>query len=59
MKSEVKLDSELKKKVDKLLKEGRKIEAIAMVQNELRLGLKGSKDLVDGLGKMPEQQAKS
>lgn len=52
MKNEIILDVELKKTVTELLRKGRKIEAIAIVQDRLRLGLKGSKDLVDDLEKL-------
>ena len=49
MKNENKLDIELKSVVTELLRKGKKVEAVVMVQERLRLGLKGSKDLVDSL----------
>lgn len=43
------LDNQLKEKIRTLIKSGKKIEAVAIVQNQLKIGLKNSKDLVDGL----------
>ncbi len=43
------LDQNLKEELKKLLANGDKIAAVALVQNRLKIGLKNSKDLVDGL----------
>ena len=50
MKNKITLDVELKNAVIELLRKGKNIEAVAMVQEHLKLGLRGSKDLVDELG---------
>lgn len=52
MKNENNSNLDLKAKVKNLLAQGThggRIEAIALVQNHLKLGLKGSKDWVDEL----------
>ncbi len=51
MKPEETMDFHLEKKVKELLHEGKKVEAITAVQNQLKIGLKNSKDLVDRLEK--------
>jgi ribosomal protein L7/L12 len=43
------LDSRLEVQIKDLIKSGNPIEAIRIVQNELKIGLKNSKDLVDEL----------
>ena len=42
-----KLPKELEEKIKTLLKENKVVEAISLVQKELQLGLKASKDIVD------------
>lgn len=42
-----KLSKELEQKVIELVKANKVIEAVTLVQNELKLGLKNSKDIVD------------
>lgn len=42
-----KLSTELEQKVIELIKANKVIEAVTLVQNELKLGLKNSKDIVD------------
>ncbi len=42
-----KISEELEKKIIELIKKGSFIEAVALVHNELKLGLKESKDIVD------------
>lgn len=58
MKNENNSNLDLKAKVKNLIAQGHtgRIEAIAMVQNQLKLGLKGSKDWVD---EVEEQERKS
>ena len=41
------ISKELEEKILKLLKEGKPIEAVALVQQELQLGLRKSKEIVD------------
>jgi ribosomal protein L7/L12 len=43
------LDNQIEIKIKELLKNGKKVEAVAAVQNQLKIGLKNSKDLVDQL----------
>lgn len=42
-----KINAELEQKVIELVKKNRIIEAVALVQNELKLGLRISKEIVD------------
>ncbi len=42
-----KIDIELEKKIIELINKNKVIEAISLVQNELNLGLKVSKEIVD------------
>lgn len=46
---QVKIDVELEKKVIALIRAGKPIEAVALVQNQMQVGLKNSKDIVDKL----------
>jgi hypothetical protein len=41
------ISKELEQKIIELVKQNRLIEAVALVQNELNLGLKISKEIVD------------
>ena len=41
------ISKELEEKILKLLNEGKPIEAVALVQQELQLGLRKSKEIVD------------
>lgn len=43
----MKISAELENQIKALLKENKIIEAIALVQKELQLGLRVSKDIVD------------
>ncbi len=43
------ISNQLRNRVIALLKEGKKINAIKIVQEETRLGLKKSKEIVDAL----------
>ena len=51
---DVKLESEVKK----MLMHGQKIEAVVLVQNSLKIGLKNSKDLVDRIEESQESNTK-
>lgn len=42
-----KINAELEQKVIALIKQNKLIEAVALVQNELKLGLRISKEIVD------------
>ena len=42
-----KISKDLEQKIIELIKANKVIEAITLVQNELKLGLRGSKELVD------------
>ena len=50
--TEKKMDDVLKKQVQDFLRVGNKIQAVAAVQNRLKIGLKNSKDLVDSLERL-------
>ncbi len=52
------LDSRLEVQIKNLIKSGNPIEAIRIVQNELKIGLKNSKDLVDELAASIRSQSK-
>ena len=41
------INKELEEKILKLIKAGKPIEAVGLVQNELQLGLRKSKEIVD------------
>ena len=43
----VEINKELEEKIKLLIKQGKPIEAVSLVQQELQLGLKKSKDIVD------------
>jgi len=42
-----KINAELEQKIIEFIKQNKPIEAIALVQNELKLGLRISKEIVD------------
>lgn len=41
------ISKELEEKIKLLIKQGKPIEAVSLVQQELQLGLRNSKDIVD------------
>ncbi len=51
------IDSRIEAKIRDLIKNGNLIEAIRVVQNELKIGLKNSKDLVDRLAASSRSQS--
>ena len=52
----MKLNPQLRQKVIKLLEQGRKVEAVKLVFQETRSGLKVSKDAVDAIAKEISKQ---
>ena len=45
------IDPALRKELQKLLNEGQKIQAMSILQQKLKLGLKNSKDILDNFEK--------
>jgi hypothetical protein len=43
----VEISKELEEKIKLLIKQGKPIEAVSLVQQELQLGLRNSKEIVD------------
>jgi len=43
----VEISKKLEEKIKSLLKQGKPIEAVSLVQQELQLGLRNSKEIVD------------
>ena len=55
MNHESKMDPNLELQIRALIKDQKQVEAIALVQKELKIGLKNSKDLVDEMTKHKNQ----
>ena len=43
----IEINKELEEKIKLLIKQGKPIEAVSLVQQELQLGLRNSKEIVD------------